>query len=183
MPAGLQDVTGGTTVGGATETLLINRPGPAAARQGSSLAPRPADSGRTAGLGGGDTDTVVLGGSKVAAGAASQQQQQHTAGLTDQLANRTSHTIHSGSTVGSDDPTATMRMKALSGRSGGSTGSIGEEATVCLRKPGSGGKDAAGGSSGEGSGRLGDWAGCIAHVMAGCWGCTQSLGSAKPTMH
>ncbi|PRW45719.1 hypothetical protein C2E21_5938 [Chlorella sorokiniana] len=144
------DVTGGTAVGGATETLMINRPGPAAARQGSSLAPRPAESGRTAGGGGGDTDTLVLGGSRAAVGAVSQQQQQqqqHTAGLTDQLANRTSHTIHSGSTVGSDDPTATMRMKALSGRSGGSTGSIGEEATVSLRKPGSGGKDAGAGSS------------------------------------
>ncbi|KAI7845303.1 hypothetical protein COHA_001145 [Chlorella ohadii] len=137
------DVTGGTTAGGATETLLINRPGVPAARQGSSLAPRPADSGRTVGGGGGDTDTVVLGSKAAAPGASTQQQQQqHTAGLTDQVANRTSHTIHSGSTVGSDDPTATMRVKALSGRSGGSTGSIGEEATVCLRKPGSGGKDA-----------------------------------------
>lgn len=134
---------------GATETLVINRA--ATARQGSNLAPRPADSSKAAGAAagsGGDTETVALGGGAKPAPAASQQ---HTVGLTEALHNRTSHTMHSGSTVGSDDPTATMRMKTpaaagLSARSGGSTGSIGEEATVCLRKPGSGGKeDGAGG--------------------------------------
>ncbi|PSC73666.1 hypothetical protein C2E20_3077 [Micractinium conductrix] len=143
---------------GATDTLVINRA--PAARQGSNLAPRPADSGRrgSGGGNGGDTETVVLG-SKAAAAPAASQQQQHTAGLTDQLANRTSHTMHSGSTVGSDDPTATMRMKTpaaagLSHRSGGSTGSLGEEATVSLRKPGS--ADGAAADQQHASGSSGD---------------------------
>ena len=153
---------GGAPGGGATETLVINR---APARQGSSLAPRPADSGKPA-AGGGDTDTIIIAGGRAAAGAAAAAAPaaaaaaqaaggQHTAGLTEGLhaANRTSHTFHSGSTVGSDDPTATMRMKTpgaagLSHRSGGSTGSLGEEATVSLRKPGSGGKGDGGGGGG-----------------------------------
>lgn len=151
----LQEMVAGS---GATDTLVINRA--PAARQGSNLAPRPADSGRrgSGGGNGGDTETVVLG-SKAAAAPAASQQQQHTAGLTDQLANRTSHTMHSGSTVGSDDPTATMRMKTpaaagLSHRSGGSTGSLGEEATVSLRKPGS--ADGAAADQQHASGSSGD---------------------------
>lgn len=140
----------------ATDTLPINRPG---ARRHSNLQPRAADPGAKAAC-----DADVTAGAVAAPAAAQQQQQQdltqqgpglgqHTAGLTDQLnGNRTSHTIHSGSTVGSDDPTATMPMKTpatnLSNRTGSSSGSLGEEATVSLRKSGLGGNRA----SGEGVG-------------------------------
>lgn len=151
-----QDVTGAAG-GGTTDTLLINRasaPAPASVEHSGNLAQKAAGPGIRAGGSGsgggsGDMGTLAIGDDKAAGDAAAaadpaeqqQQQQQHTAGLTDQI-HRGSHTMHSGSTVGSDDPTATVRMKTpaaagLSHRSGGSTGSIGEEATVCLRKPGS----------------------------------------------
>lgn len=166
--ATLQELAGG---GGATDTLVINRP---SARLGGSLPPR--DSGKAAAAAGGaDTDTIALGGgggaSKVAAPPApapSASQQQLTAGLTEQLqGGRTSHTIHSGSTVGSDDPTAPMKTPAtgLSNRTASSTGSLGEEATVSLRKPGGGGR-----TSGEGAAPGGALGGelAVTAAMAGC---------------
>jgi hypothetical protein len=144
----MQDVT--ATGAGATDTLVVNRGGP---RPSNSLPPR-ADAGPLA-HNCGDTDTLVFRNGRSGAvppSAGGQQQQQpsgaqHTAGLTDGLGGgggRTSHTIHSGSTVGSDDPTATLRMKTpaagLSARTGSSTGSLGEEATVSLRRHGGGGR-------------------------------------------
>eukprot|EP00887_Chlorella_sp_A99_P002275 scaffold10.g2275.t1 len=141
------DVTGGAA---ASDTVLLNRD----ARSRSVSAPTATES-ETALLGSrasaAPTTSTAATAAQPAAGlqpGQSGQQGQHTGGLTDKL-NRTSLTLLSSSTgtsAGSEDSTMPMRTPrgAASHRSGGSSGSGSEEATVSLRRGGGSGGAAAG---------------------------------------